>query len=107
MDILAKKIQSTDLKKINKQKGPSEDTSVPLSHHKLGGREGPGRERGWAGCQGKRTENLRASRKNVSKQPWEVGVWGILQNVQKTWKRRYSQDSKGQTLDNMLYSAKR
>ena len=47
------KIQSTELKKVNKLKGPSEDASVPLGRKKKaitrrkGGREGPWRERGW------------------------------------------------------------
>ena len=44
------KIQSTELKKVNKLKCPSEDASVPLGREKKaitsgeGGREGPGRE---------------------------------------------------------------
>ena len=38
------KIQSTELKKFNKQKCPSEDTwEHKESNHKLGGREGTGR----------------------------------------------------------------
>jgi hypothetical protein len=46
------KIESTELKKFNKLKGPSEDASVPLGREKKaitnGDRsEGPGRESGW------------------------------------------------------------
>ena len=47
------------------------------SNHKWGGREGPGGERRWGRSWGigwgKRTEALRASRKNRNRQPWEVG----------------------------------
>jgi hypothetical protein len=41
------KVQSTELKKFNKLKGPSEDTSVPLGREKnqSQGGEGPRRER--------------------------------------------------------------
>jgi hypothetical protein len=48
------RIQSTELKKVNKQKGPSEDASIPLEREKktitggrdLGGRgEGKGKKR--------------------------------------------------------------
>jgi hypothetical protein len=46
------KIQSTEFKRLNKLKCPSEDTSVPLGRKKAiisgeGGREGIGREWGW------------------------------------------------------------
>jgi hypothetical protein len=37
-----------------------------------GGREGPGREN----RQGEGVGFLRASRKNGSRQPWEIGGWG-------------------------------
>jgi hypothetical protein len=40
---------------------------------------------------GKRTEALRASRKNENRQPQEVGGWGTLQNVPKMWEVRDSQ----------------
>jgi hypothetical protein len=44
------KIQSTELKKVNKLKEPSENVSIPLGRRRkqpqVGGREGPGRERG-------------------------------------------------------------
>ena len=45
------KIQSRELRTVNKLKGPSEDTSVPLgrekkaTNHKGGGKEGPVREK--------------------------------------------------------------
>jgi hypothetical protein len=43
-----KKTQDTELKKVNKSKGPSEDTSVPLGRKEAITREG--RERGtWMG----------------------------------------------------------
>ena len=79
------KIQSTEFKRLNKLKCSREDTSVPLtkgeeSNHKWRGREGLGRESGWdvggVGDRGepdlvlgeeKRTEALRASRKNVNR----------------------------------------
>ena len=46
--------QSTELKKVNKQKGPNEDDLIPLRREKkeiTGGRqrEGPGWERGQGG----------------------------------------------------------
>ena len=43
------KIQSTELKKVNKLKDPSEDASVPLGREKkaITSGEGPGRESGW------------------------------------------------------------
>jgi hypothetical protein len=49
--ILAK-IQSTDLTKVNKQKGPSEEASEEAEENNLkgvGGREGPLKERGHVG----------------------------------------------------------
>ena len=54
------KIQSTELKKVNKLKCPSEDASVPHGREKKaiiggeGGREGGTWERKWAGeeCRG-------------------------------------------------------
>jgi hypothetical protein len=39
-------IQSTELKKINKQKGPSEDKSIPLGKEKKGIMGGRGGEEG-------------------------------------------------------------
>jgi hypothetical protein len=58
MDISQKKYRitrysPTELQKVNKLKGPSENASVPLGRKKKaitrrkGGREGPWRERGW------------------------------------------------------------
>jgi hypothetical protein len=59
-------------------------------------------ERGtWSGIGlGKRTEALRASRKNINRQPREIGGWGtpLPQNAPGTWEVRNSQDSKGETL---------
>ena len=49
--------------------------------------------------QGKWSEALRVSRKNGSRQPWEVGGRGTLQNVPETREVRDSQDSQGGTLD--------
>jgi hypothetical protein len=51
------RIQSTKLKKVNKQKGPSEDASIPLEREKkkiMGGRgrEGPGWKTRWDGEKG-------------------------------------------------------
>jgi hypothetical protein len=40
------KIQSTELKKLNKLKCPSEDGERKESNHNWGGRKGPGRESG-------------------------------------------------------------
>ena len=54
------KIQPTELKKVNKLKGPSEDASVPLGREKKaitigeGGKEGPRRESGWGNSRGER-----------------------------------------------------
>ena len=61
-------IQSTELKKLNKLQCPSQDTSVPNGRGKktiTRRREGE-----------KRTEALRASRKNGNGQPREIGGWG-------------------------------
>ena len=58
---------------------------------------------GW----GKKTEALRASRKNGNRQPQEIGDFGSLQNAPETWEVRDSQDSKGGTLDEMLNSRER
>ena len=90
-------IQSTEIKKVNKLKGLSEDASVPLGREKkaiTGQREGRGRAEGgrdigWIGDRkGKREhdqvswenrmEALRASRMNVNRQPQEVGGREIL-----------------------------
>jgi hypothetical protein len=51
------RIQPRDLRKFNKQKGPSEDASIPLRRGNkiiMGGskREGPGREKGGSGHRG-------------------------------------------------------
>jgi hypothetical protein len=62
----------------------------------------------WSGIgREKRTEALRASRKNGNRQPWAVGGVGTLQNVPETWEVGDSQDSKGGTLDEMSYSGGR
>ena len=81
------KIKSTELKKLNKLKCPSADASVPLGREKkaiTSGEGGNGRVsgqgRGTRGEKGtlsgigsvKRTEALRASRKNVNRQPQEI-----------------------------------
>jgi hypothetical protein len=94
------------------------------SNYKWGRREGPGRKNGlawWGGgggmseeretwssmWWGKRTEALRVSRRNVSRQPQEIGSWGTPQNVPETWEVRDSQDSEGGTLDETPNSRKR
>ena len=77
------KIQSRELKKISKLKDPSEDASILLGREK---KATTSRERGtWEGNEmgrrgehdlvlgERRTEALRASRKNGSRQPQEVG----------------------------------
>ena len=50
------RIQSTELKKVNKPKGPSEDASIPLGrekkHSQEGWKGGPGWERGKRGEEG-------------------------------------------------------
>ena len=99
MDISQKKyriprIQTTELKKVNKLKGPSKDASIPLGRVKkaiMGWRtgcqregriweeQGTGRGRGnmiryW----GDRIEVLKASRKNRNRKPWEVGSRGTI-----------------------------
>jgi hypothetical protein len=74
------KIQSTELKKINKPKCPSVDTSAPLGRKKKASTSGEkvergnGRDGGTSSCigRGKRTKALRASRKNGNRQPQEI-----------------------------------
>jgi hypothetical protein len=108
--------QFTELKNVNKLKGPSEDISVPLGTEKKaiteGRREGPGRERGQRGKEENmilggvgRTEALRTSRKNGNRQPRKVGGWGHL--LECTRDLGDSQDSKGGTLGEMSYSGAR
>ena len=80
------KIQATELKKVNKPKGPGEDASVPHGRDHKVGREGSTREGKGMGGGGKRnmiwywvrerTEVLIASRRNGNMQLWEVGGWG-------------------------------
>jgi hypothetical protein len=82
------KIQSTELKKLNKLKCPSEDASVPFGREKKAITSGEGGKVDWVvGSRGeretwsgtgweKRTEALRASRKNRNRQPQEIGHWG-------------------------------
>jgi hypothetical protein len=69
----------------------------------VGEERGTGSGIGW----GKRTEALRASRKNGNRQPQEIGSWGDPQDVLETWEVRDSQDSKGGTSDEMPYSKER
>ena len=86
--------------------------------HKLGGKGGKdlggkvdgSQGRGaWYGIGwGKRTEALRAIRHNVNRPPWEVGGWGgILQCTAETMEVRDSQNSKGETLDEIPPSKER
>jgi hypothetical protein len=56
---------------------------------------------------GKRTEALRASRKNRNRQPQEIGGWGTLQNALETWEVTDFQYSKGRILDEMPDSRER
>jgi hypothetical protein len=87
------RIQSTEPKKVNKQKGPSEDASIPLGREKItitGWGGGPGRGGTWMGevrervkgecdqvCRGRgRSEEMRVSRMNGNRQPREVGCGG-------------------------------
>ena len=83
------KIQSTELKKVNKLKSPSEDASVPLKREKKattreegrrdlrgkgdGGRGWEERNMIWYWMGGKGLKPPRASRKNGNRQSWEVG----------------------------------
>jgi hypothetical protein len=56
---------------------------------------------------GKRTEALRASRKNTNRQPWEVGGWGhSLECTRDLGGERFS-EIKGWTLDEMPYTGER
>jgi hypothetical protein len=55
--------------------------------------------------QGKGLKSLRASIKNGNIQPPEVV--GTFQNSPETWMVRHSQDSKGETLDEMPYIGER
>ena len=101
------RIQFTELKKVNKPKGPSEDASILLGREKKAisrgrGREEPGCSRGGEGENGNiirywearnRSEALRASRMNGKRQPQEVGGGN-------------AQDSKGE-IDEMPNSGER
>ena len=49
-------------------------------------------------------EVLKASRKNVNRQPQEIGVWGTPENAPETWEVRDSKDSKGGTSDERVNS---
>jgi hypothetical protein len=79
--------------------------------------EGPVRESGWelwrrrdhdmALGSMKRTEALRASIKNGNRQLQEVGGCRDPQNVPENWEVSNSQESKGGTLDEMLYSGEK
>jgi hypothetical protein len=52
-------IQSTELKKVNKPKGPSEDASIPLGREKKAITEGTGKEgSGWERGRGGEKENM-------------------------------------------------
>ena len=84
--------QPTGLKKVNKPKDSSEDSSIPLARGKKAdmgcrGKEGPGWKRGqeeeagimiryWG--EGKGLKPPRASRKNGNRQSQEVGGRGTL-----------------------------
>jgi hypothetical protein len=57
--------------------------------------------------EGGKSEDLRASRMNGIRQPWELGGGETLYNVPETWEVRDSQDSKGGTLDEMPNSGER
>ena len=50
------------------------------------------------------TEALRTSKKNGNREPLEAGGGQTLQNVRETWEGKESQDSTGETLDEMSYS---
>jgi hypothetical protein len=57
------RIQSTELKKVNKQKGPNEDASIPLGREKKAirggrGRKGPECEREGRGGKGEHYQVL-------------------------------------------------
>jgi hypothetical protein len=83
------RVHSTEVKKINKEKAPTEDASIPLEREKkriTGGREreGPDWETGEGGGgekgehdqvwgQGDRRKALNASRMNGNRQPRGVG----------------------------------
>jgi hypothetical protein len=77
-----------------------------------GGREGPGRKMGQASGEGnmiwywvgKKTEALRANRKNESRHLQEVGGY---ENASETWEVKGSQDSKGGKFDEMPVSRER
>ena len=94
------RIQSTDLKMVNKQKDSSEDASISLGREKkaitgmvvqgkvsLG--EGTGRGKGEhdqvLGV-GVRNEAMKANKKNGNRQPLEMGGGGNLSNVPETWR---------------------
>jgi hypothetical protein len=85
------KILSTEIKKVNRLKCPSENTSIPFGSdkkviksgeggtwkEKWTGRGSWGKRGIWAGIGwGKSTEALKASRKNWNRQPQEIGGWG-------------------------------
>jgi hypothetical protein len=84
------KVQSRELKKVNKLKCPSEDTSVPLGKEKKAITRGEG------------------GRDLGGKLDRERGVVeGTLQNAPETWEVRDSQGIKGRTLDEVLDSGDR
>ena len=88
------KIEYTECKKRSTNwNGPSKDASVPLGREKKsitsgeGGREGHWMLSGWgrSGLEretwsgigwGKRTEDIRASKKNGNRKPQEIAHWG-------------------------------
>jgi hypothetical protein len=61
--------------------------------------------------EGKKSEVLRASRKNINRQPQEIGGWRDPlpppQDAPETWEVRDTQDSNGGTLDEMPASRER
>ena len=81
------KIQSTELKKVNKPKGSSEDASIPLGREKkviVGGRgkEGPGWERGQGEEEGNMIRHGGAERSLEGQQKeWKYVTWGVWWEV--------------------------
>jgi hypothetical protein len=73
---------------------------------RVGRSVGEGGRRTWSGIGwGKRTEALRASRKNINRKTQEIGGWGYPPpNAPETWEVQDSQDSKGGTFDEKLDS---
>ena len=100
-------IQSTELKKVKKQKVPSDNVSISLAREKKTITGGRGRQvHGWQRGQGREKGNIisywethewnpEGNRKSGNRQPQEVGGKGTLLNVPETWEVRESQDLNG------------